>query len=125
MKFDSEFLPIDDLCSRWAATAFDWEARQSSPIYRAMMGTTLSAGPSPIADDVLALDGVLSDCKMRNPKPYEMILLCYTRGGSSDQKAATLHCSRTAFYLRWKVTLSYLLGQLHARGVRLAGSAGR
>lgn len=114
--------PMHQLCERWATTAFDWVQRQSNPIYRAMRqaeGAALPSEPPPMADDVLALDGVLADCKINVPRIYLFVILCYTKSGTSDTRATRLGMSRAAFYVRWKETLSYLTGRLHAKGIDL------
>lgn len=116
--------PMHQLCERWAATAFDWEQLQSNPIYRAMRqaeGAALPTEPPPMADDVLALDGILADCRIKLPLVYKFVVVCYTKSGTSDTRASKFGMSRAAFYARWKETLSYLLGRLHTKGIDMRG----
>ncbi len=110
---------MDDLCTRWARQAFDWQPTRANPIYwmmRQAEGAPLPSGPPAMQDDVLALDGVI---QRSHASVYALIYVWYCTGGSVEQKAERLNKSRTAFYSDWRCYLAYLKGRLHNLGVKV------
>lgn len=110
---------MDDLCSRWAQQAFDWEPRKANPIYYMMKqaeGAPLPGGEEVMTDDVLALDGCI---RRSHESVYALLYVWYCTGGSIQQKASRLNKSRSAFYSDWRCYLAYLRGRLHHLGIKV------